>query len=156
MTARNDDLAAEDVFTAMAGAVAPAELAQSQRTRMRASILQRIADQPPPSGTTTWRSAEPGWADGLPRVQLKVLRVDETAGMQEVLIRFLPGAVIPAHSHVKEEQMIILEGECMIGEHRLGAGDVHVAPPGSWHPPITSDKGTLLLLRCEYPFPVDR
>ncbi len=37
---------------------------------------------------------------------------------------------------------------------RRGPGAVHIAPPGSRHPPITTERGALLLLRCEYPFPV--
>jgi quercetin dioxygenase-like cupin family protein len=156
MATNKDDSGTDDVFAALASAVAPVELSQAQRDRMRAKVLAQASDKNAPHGTRTWRSSEPGWVDGSPRVRLKVLRVDEQAGMQEVLIRFLPGAVIPAHSHLKEEQMIILEGECQIGEHRLTVGDVHVAPPGSSHPPITSASGTLLLLKCEYPFPVDR
>jgi putative transcriptional regulator len=84
---------------------------------------------------------------------MKWLRKDEVAGTQEVLIRLGPGAVVPEHSHNKEEHMVILDGELHLGSHLLRQGDVHIAPPGSWHPPITTERGVLMLLRCEYPFP---
>jgi quercetin dioxygenase-like cupin family protein len=61
--------------------------------------------------------------------------------------------VIPAHRHEREEQFIILEGECYIGTHRLVAGDVHIAAAGSWHEPVTTESGVVVLLRGEYPHP---
>jgi anti-sigma factor ChrR (cupin superfamily) len=60
---------------------------------------------------------------------------------------------VPAHSHRKEEQMIILEGELKVRGHRLRQGDVHVAHPETWHPVITVDRGCLILLRSECPLP---
>ena len=51
-----------------------------------------------------------------------------------------PGGVVPAHRHEREEEFIILEGECHIGTHKLVAGDVHIAAAGSWHEPVTTRK----------------
>jgi quercetin dioxygenase-like cupin family protein len=82
---------------------------------------------------------------------MKLLRRDPVAGTQEMLLRLGAGVQVPAHSHSKEEQIIILEGELMLGEHLLRQGDVHVAPPGSWHPVITVERSCLLLLRSEIP-----
>ena len=149
----DDDDATRAVFAALAEAIVPLELGQSQRDRLRLRIMERIAVAPPPSGTETFRSRDDGWLTSSEFIEMKMLRVDEEKGTQELLIRFLPGVEVPAHSHLKEEQMIIIEGECFIGEHPLRAGDVHIAPAGSWHPAITSNTGTLLLLRCEYPIP---
>ncbi len=146
-----------DTFARLAAGLQPAELSADSRGRMLGRIRARIAappGPPPPVGTQTWRSGEAGWREtGL--VHSRLLRVDAAAGMQELLVRFLPGARVPAHSHLREEEMVILQGECLVGEHPLRAGDVHVAPPGSWHPEITSERGTLLVLRCEYPFPTE-
>jgi quercetin dioxygenase-like cupin family protein len=149
----DDDSETGAVFAALAEAVAPVELGTDQRARLRRRIIERIAAAPPPTGTETFRSQGDGWLTSSEFIEMKMLRIDEDAGTQELLIRFLPGVSVPAHSHLKEEQMIIIEGECFIGEHPLRAGDVHIAPAGSWHPAITSKTGTLLLLRCEYPFP---
>lgn len=155
-TERPTDDDDDAVYAAVAAALKPAPLAQTERERMLARIHQKIAAAPPPAGTQTYSVAGDGWVTGLPNVLAKMLRLDTVAGTQELLMRFLPGAVIPAHSHTKEEEMVILEGECHVGDHPLRAGDVHIAPPGSSHPKITTSTGTLLLLRCEYPFPVDR
>lgn len=91
--------------------------------------------------------------DPAPNVRMKWLRKDELEGVQELLIRLAPGAVVPEHSNNKEEHMVILDGELHLGSHLLRQGDVHIAPPGSWYPPITTERGALMLLRCEYPFP---
>jgi len=149
----DNEVAAEAaVFAALAEALAPVTPPQGVGERLRARVL--AATSAPPEGTRTWRtSEEQGWSAPGEFVRLKFLRVDEPAGHQEVLIRLLPGVRIPSHSHRLEEEMVILEGECHLGEHLLRAGDVHVAPPGSWHPEITTRTGALLLLRCEYPFP---
>ena len=62
-------------------------------------------------------------------------------------MRMRPGGVIPAHRHEREEEFIILEGECYIGTHRLVAGDVHIAAAGSWHEPVTTESGVVVLLQ---------
>jgi quercetin dioxygenase-like cupin family protein len=64
-----------------------------------------------------------------------------------------PGGTVPAHRHECEEEFIVLEGECHIGTHKLVAGDVHIAPAGTWHEPVTTQTGVLVLLRGEYPHP---
>lgn len=149
----DSDADVADLYGAVASALLPLELSTEQRDRMRRKMLARAIGAPPPAGTATWRASDAGWITSSPLIEAKLLRIDAAAGTQELLIRFLPGVVVPAHTHLREEQMIILEGECLLGEHPLRAGDVHIAPAGSSHPQITSATGTLLLLLCEYPFP---
>lgn len=148
--------ASDDVFTLLAEAMASAEIPVEQRSRMRQRIRDGVATGRPPAGTRTWRAHGEEWVDGLPGIRLKFLRVDAAAGTQEVLVRFLPGGAVPAHSHTKEEQMVIIDGTVFVGDHPLHSGDVHVALPGTKHDELTSPDGALLLLRCEHPFPVDR
>jgi quercetin dioxygenase-like cupin family protein len=146
------DAIAAGIFAGLADAVAPITVDGPRLQRMRERVL--AASAPPPAGTRTYRPADgSGWESPSELLRMKFLRVDEQAGTQDVLIRFLPGVRISAHSHSKQEEMIILEGECQVGEHALRTGDVHIAPPGSWHPEIRSQNGALVLLRCEYPFP---
>jgi quercetin dioxygenase-like cupin family protein len=142
------------VFESLGAALQPAALDAAVEARMRARILRSVqAPVPPPAGTATFSPAADGWTDPAPNVRMKWLRKDEAAGTQEVLIKLAPGAVVPEHSHTREEHMVILDGELHLGDHLLRQGDVHIAPPGSWHPPITTERGVLILLRCEYPFP---
>jgi quercetin dioxygenase-like cupin family protein len=140
-------------FAAIAGALRPMPLAADRARTLRARVLGRAI--PPPAGTTTWRVADEGWISPAPGVEMKFIRRDETEGRAELLVRLGPGARVPAHSHAKEEQMVILEGECRLGAHLLRAGDTHIAPPGSSHPEITVDHGVVMLLRAEYPLPAD-
>ena len=142
------------LYAEISAAIVPAELSQRQRSSLRARVLQRARDAAP-AGTTTLRAASTQWIECAPFIQMKVLRQDAAAGYQTVLLRMQPGGVVPAHRHARDEEFIVLEGECHIGSHRLGAGDVHLAPAGSWHPEITTQTGVVVLLRGEYPPPVD-
>lgn len=151
---RTDEALEQFVFESLGAAVQPASLDTAALNRMRARILQSVQPPvPPPAGTATFSPAADGWTDPAPNVRMKWLRKDEVEGVQELLVRLGPGAVVPEHSHNKEEHMVILDGELHLGSHLLRQGDVHIAPPGSWHPPITTERGVLMLLRCEYPFP---
>jgi anti-sigma factor ChrR (cupin superfamily) len=108
-----------------------------------------------PSGTTTHVASEEGWIATSRLARVKILAVDPESGTQELLVRLLPGVFVAAHSHRTQETMVILEGECHVGEHLLALGDVHVAPAGSHHPPITTRTGALIFLRGEYPSPAN-
>jgi quercetin dioxygenase-like cupin family protein len=139
-----------DVFEQMALSLRPAELSAALRTRMRAQVIEQ-ARTAGPAGTRTVRAANAAWTDLAPGLQVRVLSVDEAAGRQTVLLRMQPGAVIPPHRHTDDEEFIVLEGECSIGEHRLVTGDFHVAAAGSWHEQTTTRTGVLIMLRGEYP-----
>lgn len=150
----DDALLEAQVFEQLAAATKPAVIEPPRRAALRERLRARVS--PPPEGTTTYRLDASGWFSPAPDVEMKMLRLDEAAGTSEMLIRLGPGVSVPAHLHRKEEQMVILEGECQLGGHLLRAGDTHVAPPGSWHPAITVESGVLMLLRSEYPLPVGR
>ena len=142
----------QDLQDSLAAAVQPAELGTEQRGRMRRLIVA-LAREQPPEGTRTLRASEGAGVEIAPFVEVRELHRDEAAGMHTSLMRMRPGGVIPAHSHEREEQFIILEGECYIGAHRLVAGDVHIAAAGSFHEPVTTESGVVVLLRGEYPHP---
>lgn len=141
-----------DLQESLASAVRPAELGAEQRDRMRRRIVDRAREQAP-EGTRTLRANDGEWIEIAPLVEVRELRRDEEPGTHTSLMRMRPGGVIPAHSHEREEEFIILEGECQIGTHRLVAGDVHIAAAGSWHEQVTTRSGVLVLLRGEYPHP---
>jgi quercetin dioxygenase-like cupin family protein len=136
----------------LAAAVRPAELGSEQRDRLRRRVLDR-ARQQAPEGTRTLRASEAAWIQIAPFVEVQELHRDMASGMHTSLMRMRPGGVIPAHRHAREEEFIVLEGECHIGTHKLVAGDVHIAAAGSWHEPVTTRSGVLVLLRGEYPHP---
>jgi quercetin dioxygenase-like cupin family protein len=138
------------IVVQLATALPSVELPAQQRERMRRRVMQSIPDSLP-AGTTTVRAADGEWNAVSPLVKVKVLRVDARAGNQTVLVRAEPGGSMPRHQHRHDEEFIVLEGECRIGNLRLRAGDAHFAPAGSWHDEITTDTGVLVLVRGEYP-----
>lgn len=136
----------------LAAGVRPAELGVEQRERLRRRILEQAREQAP-EGTRTLRADEGAWIQIAPFVEVRELHRDEASGTHTSLMRMRPGGVVPAHRHAREEEFIVLEGECHIGTHKLAAGDVHIAAAGSWHEPVTTRSGVLVLLRGEYPHP---
>ena len=130
----------------------PAELGIEQRERLRRRILEQARMQAP-EGTHTLRVDESAWIQIAPFVEVRELRRDEVSGTHTSLMRMRPGGVILAHRHAREEEFIVLEGECQIGTHKLVAGDVHIAAAGSWHENVTTRTGVLVLLRGEFPHP---
>ena len=145
---QNDD----DVFVEIASSTRPAELPSARRSALRERVLD-LARETAPEGTRTLRANEGEWAPLDEHVQIRVLSRDAGAGMQTVLLRVAAGGRFPGHRHTQEEEFIVLEGECHIGAHRLGMGDVHIASAGSWHDDITTRTGVLVMVRGEIPRP---
>ena len=140
----------ETMIARLAGAIAPVELSLSDRESMHTRILGRVAAEPP-ARTYTVRANEGVWIPAGPGVELKVLRMDREHNSQTVLFRMQPGSQIVPHRHNQEEECLVLEGEILVGDHRVGAGDMHIALPGAKHPPILAPRGALLCIRSEIP-----
>jgi quercetin dioxygenase-like cupin family protein len=153
MKKRSGPSAAEAaLFAQLAEALPPGELSDQQRERLRERVRRSVAGVPP-AGPTTVHAHQGEWIALTPLVELKVLRVDARAGNQTVMVRAKPGGKMPRHRHGHDEEFIVLEGECRIGDLQLRAGDAHFAPAGSWHDEITTETGVLVLIRGEYPAP---
>jgi quercetin dioxygenase-like cupin family protein len=132
----------------LAEGLAQANLSLAQRTSMFGRVLERIADIAPEL-TQTIRVAMLPWQPVCPGVWTKLLKSDATTQMQVALFRLDPGGVVPAHSHHREEEWWVLQGEVMLGTHRVSQGDVHFAHVGSRHPDLSSAGGALLVVRSE-------
>ena len=141
-----DPLAVE----AIAEAVRPAELTDAQRRSMRQRIASRIATEQP-TNTQTVRGETVEWMSAWPNVWVKILRQDPVSNLQMLLFRIEPGGVVPAHTHTKEEECLVMSGEIHIGDHRVGEGDLHIAKPGAAHGDITTKTGATVLVRSEIP-----
>jgi quercetin dioxygenase-like cupin family protein len=139
-----------EMLERLTASIAPAELSQAERLSMRERIMARVADAPP-ARTYTVRMDEGTWVAAGPGVEVKVLRLDRGQNSQTVMIRMQPGSQIVPHRHNQEEECLVLEGEIMIGDHRVGPGDMHIAAAGARHPPIFAPRGALLCIRSEIP-----
>jgi quercetin dioxygenase-like cupin family protein len=144
----NPNVLSDEIVRELAGALTPAQLSSERRSSMRARVLERATQAPPPD-TETIRGGEVPWREAWPKVWIKVLKRDPEADFQITLMKFEPGGRLPAHSHRRNEECYVVEGEVMVGAHCVRAGDFHIAQAGGRHPDLTSSTGALVILRSE-------
>lgn len=101
-------------------------------------------------GIVTVRRTEGEWQNIGPRLEKKVLRLDHSNGTEEFLLRVGPGAVTPPHSHDHDELCMVMEGEVVINDIHLTAGDYHFAPKGSKHTVGRTKNGALMYFNTGY------
>jgi len=70
-------------------------------------------------------------------------------GRLTVALRFEPGAVMPGHSHIGDEQSYVVSGSCRFGDRTLAQGDFFSIDAGTSHGDIVSDAGCLLLVTAD-------
>jgi anti-sigma factor ChrR (cupin superfamily) len=80
-----------------------------------------------------------------PGVTYTILFDDPVTKRRSMLVRALPGATYETHFHDEgHEECLILEGDLVMGDLKLLAGDFHLAAKGTLHPPATTVSGCLL------------
>jgi anti-sigma factor ChrR (cupin superfamily) len=82
------------------------------------------------------------WDERRPGVHWKVLR--ESGDRKTVLVRYAPGAVIPRHRHLGDEEIFVIEGSVSDDTGTCAAGDYARRPPGCVHT-VRSTAGALVL-----------
>lgn len=87
---------------------------------------------------------------GLPGVRGKTLFADRASNRRTLLLNMAPGSRIPDHDHGGIEEVIVLEGDLTIGEHRLKAGDYFRAQPGCRHGAPITEQGCIALVFSTY------
>lgn len=128
----------------------PAGLWDRVAADLEAAPQETRGQAPDPAGfAITVRAEEGEWRKILPGVHRKHLFIDRKAGYQAFLLKFEPGARLPAHPHSATEECVMLEGEAWAGELYLKAGDYHVISGGMTHPEIRSDSGAVVYVRGE-------
>jgi mannose-6-phosphate isomerase-like protein (cupin superfamily) len=100
----------------------------------------------PAAGAVSIRVDEGGWTRLVHGIDRKLLFTDPASGTETFLLRFAPGAWLPAHAHRLCEQCLMLEGDVRIGDETFGPGDFHAVPAGTPHPAIVSESGALVLI----------
>lgn len=82
------------------------------------------------------------WSERRPGVHWKILW--EAGDRRTVLVRYAPGAVVPRHRHLGEEQIYVLEGSVSDDTGTCAAGQYARRPPGCEHT-VTSREGALVV-----------
>ena len=95
---------------------------------MPASLYVTVADQP--------------WQERRPGVHWKILW--EEGERKAIMMRYDPGATIPRHRHLGDEQIFVLQGAVSDDVGTCTAGNYARRPPGCVHT-VTSREGALVL-----------
>ncbi len=133
-----DDLLAE-LALGLREVTAPAGLEH----RVAEKLRQRMAASTPVS---IQRADRARWIEVCQGISVRVLRHDRQAGLLTALWLLAPGAQVPAHSHDRDEECLILEGEIQHEDEVYCPGDYMVAPAGSLHQVISSRGGCRMLV----------
>ena len=145
----NESLSPDSMEVLLEG-LAPIQPDPSLALRLRERILRGVqALAADPLDYMTIRAEEGEWQAITRKVSIKLLREDATS--RSVLMRILPGGAMPAHAHDMDEESLVMEGECTLGDIYLKVGDYHLAPRGLSHGSVRSKAGCLLFIRGARP-----
>jgi hypothetical protein len=138
-----------DIVQALTRAQRPDEAADAASIeRVRSRLMKRVATDSVRHHVAI--AAEGGsWHSLLPGIQRKVLH--EEAGVMSYLLKFAPGAVLPAHRHPVDEECVVIEGRLRIGELTRGPGGFHRVRHDVLDADSTSDEGCVIYLRGATP-----
>jgi anti-sigma factor ChrR (cupin superfamily) len=83
------------------------------------------------------------WIERRPGVFWKILWEDPDGHSKAILMRYEPGATIPRHRHLGDEQIFVLEGSVADETGLCTAGNYARRPPGCVHT-VSSPTGALV------------
>jgi anti-sigma factor ChrR (cupin superfamily) len=92
------------------------------------------------------RLPEPEWEEPAPGISCKVLATDTEKGRVSMLVRLAPGTEYPPHVHAGIEELHMLDGELLVNERKLRAGDYLRSEPGTADRRVWSETGCTGLL----------
>ena len=92
----------------------------------------------------TW--LEPEWEQVAPGIECKLLATDTERHRVSMLVRLLPNASYPAHTHAGVEELHLLDGELWIDERKLFPGDYNYGAPGAGDERVWSETGCTCVL----------
>ncbi|HUN57885.1 MAG TPA: cupin domain-containing protein [Candidatus Binataceae bacterium] len=86
------------------------------------------------------------WKSAMTGVQQKPVWEDKASKRRAVLVRFEPGAKLPAHRHVGDEFVFVIEGSNADEAGELHVGNLNYRPNGCEHSVWTKHGATALAL----------
>jgi hypothetical protein len=95
----------------------------------------------PPSPSTQPDWTEPEWEEVAPGISCRFLATDEQRDRVTLFVRLAPGTEYPPHIHAGVEELHMLEGELMVDDRKLVAGDYHRSEPGTRDRRVWSETG---------------
>lgn len=126
-----------------------AHVSNTVKMRMLGNIMRRARSASAPAGTHTIAADDVGWEPFAEGITRKVLVADPGDGMETALYRLDPGSKFDTHSHTHQETCWVVEGDLLVGDHMVQAGEMHVAEVGCEHPEIVARTSAVLLIRSQ-------
>ena len=121
-------------------------LASERETRHGAAAVG--GSQP---GLVCVRATARAWRQsGIRGVEISPLLTDPMRQTMTALVRMAPGAQLPRHRHVTDEQFYMLEGDGHVQGQVLQAGDYYQAAAGTVHDITYTDRGCVFLLLASH------
>lgn len=111
-----------------------------------AAIEARIGPGTDLPGTVTKRAGEGEWTEIRPGIAIKMMHENLDLKRHTFLARIEPGAEYVDHDHDQDEEIYMIDGDLIIGNVVLQAGDFHVAKAGKRHPVHRTRTGCLCLI----------
>jgi quercetin dioxygenase-like cupin family protein len=111
-------------------------------------LSQRISDEfgadpvPPP----TQPLAKPEWSKVAEGISCKVLALDAERRRVTMIVRLAPGTDYPPHRHAGIEELHLLQGELMINDKKIHAGESIRAEAGTVDHRVWSETGCTCVL----------
>lgn len=103
-----------------------------------------LAQLDPPPGYTVAPADDTGFLPTAePGISMRLLHTDPLKRRFSCLLRFAPGARLPAHPHASAEDCIVLEGSIWMGGVEMKAGTFLRVEEGVDHVEQWSDTGAL-------------
>jgi len=111
-------------------------------------LAQRIAAEtggepvlPPPR-----RWAEADWTEPAPGISCRLLATDAEKDRVSMVVRLAPDTEYPPHRHAGIEEVYLLQGELVVDDKTLHAGDFLRAEPGTIDHRVWSETGCTCVL----------
>jgi anti-sigma factor ChrR (cupin superfamily) len=137
------ELAEYESVVSMLGYAAPTiPLASDVKDKLfeRIALEDETTDLLKQAQTVTWEAYAP-----TPGVELGILRIDPEQREVQCFVRSLGKVKFPQHRHASEEEIVVLDGDLVIGENIYKSGDRISSLPGTVHQPETLHGCTLFL-----------
>lgn len=84
------------------------------------------------------RSQDLDWQpNGIPGILIAIVHTDEVKREIAGFLKAAPGTRYPCHRHAATEEIFMMEGELVVGDEVICAGDYLHSSPGSSHAPHT-------------------
>lgn len=97
-------------------------------------------------GTVTRRKGTGEWQQAGPGLKIQVMHENHKLNRHTFMAWLEPGAEYVDHDHDQDEEIYMIEGDLVIGDVTLLAGDFHVAKAGKHHPVHRTRTGCICLI----------